>query len=207
MTLAAWHNPDFPEGLINATPEGRRNVIDHYQSWTDSQIREDLARRAFPIEVIAENFAYDFNIATVVRNANAFNARGVHILGRRQWDRRGAVGTHHYTPVKHHPSPERFLSRLSAQGITLIAIDNVPGSVHISDFEWPSGQAVAVAFGQESIGVSNLLLGYADTVVKIEQFGSVRSLNVGVTSGVVLHSLSMHFHKFGQGHTHGLGLS
>jgi tRNA G18 (ribose-2'-O)-methylase SpoU len=190
MPLSPLRNPDFPDSLVHASAQDRRNVIDHYKSWEDSQIRADLRRRAAPLEVVAENFAYDFNIATLVRNCNAFNARGVHIIGRKRWDRRGAVGTYHYTPVTHHENAERFLDTLVRQGFTLVAVDNIPGSVRLDEFTWPANRPLAVVFGQESIGVSNLALRYAEAAVKVEQFGSVRSLNVGVTSGIVLHALA-----------------
>ena len=190
LTATQFHNPDFPDEVVNMGPEDRRNIIDHYKSWSDAAIYNDLQRHCLPVEVVAENFAYDFNIATVVRNANAFNARGVHILGRKRWDRRGAVGSYHYTPVRHHTDPDAFFIKLRRQGFSVITIDNIPGSVPLEDFQWGSPRPLAVVFGQESIGVSNIALKYADAVLRIEQYGSVRSLNVGVTSGIVLHQLA-----------------
>jgi len=184
------HNPDFPEDIFDMGPEDRRNVIDHYKSWADTAIRTDLQSRCLPLEVVAENFAYDFNISTVVRNANAFNARGVHILGRKRWDKRGAVGSYHYTPVRHHTDPDLFFTSLKRNGFTIVVIDNVPGSVRIDEHTWGPKQPLAVVFGQEAIGVSNKALDYADHVIRIEQYGSVRSLNVGVTSGIVLHQIA-----------------
>lgn len=183
------HNPDFPDYIVGHTGD-RRNVIDHYKSWTDSAIRQDLQDRSIPLEVVAENFAYDFNIATVVRNANAFNARSVHIVGRKRWDKRGAVGTYNYTPVHHHEDPEVFYAGLRSRGFLIVAIDNVPGSHELQGFDWGSPRPLALIFGQESIGVSNISLAHADAVLRIEQYGSVRSLNVGVTSGIVIHQVA-----------------
>lgn len=191
MSLAprTLHNPDFPDYIVEYAGD-RRNVIDHYKSWADAAIREDLQQRCIPVEVVAENFAYDFNIATVVRNANAFNARGVHIVGRKRWDKRGAVGTYNYTPVTHHEDPESFYASLKRNGFLIVAIDNVPGSRTLAEFEWDITHPLALVFGQESIGVSNIALAHADAVLKIEQYGSVRSLNVGVTSGIVIHQVA-----------------
>lgn len=182
-------NPDFPDHITEQGVDSR-NVIDHYKSWADADIRRDLQTRCIPLEVVAENFAYDFNIATVVRNANAFNARGVHIVGRKRWDKRGAVGTYHYTPVRHHHDPDAFYRRLRHSGFEIVVIDNVPGALSIDSVDWNAARPLAVVFGQEAIGVSNIALSHADTVVKIQQFGSVRSLNVGVTSGIVLHQIA-----------------
>lgn len=189
QNAAGLTNPDFPDHITGQDVDSR-NVIDHYKSWADADIRQDLQNRCIPLEVVAENFAYDFNIATVVRNANAFNARGVHIVGRKRWDKRGAVGTYHYTPVRHHSDAHEFYGKLRDSGFEIVVIDNIPGAVPIDSFDWNGSRPLAVVFGQEAIGVSNIALSYAHTVVKIQQFGSVRSLNVGVTSGIVLHQIA-----------------
>lgn len=180
-------NPDFPDEITSPDyPADRRNIIDHYRYWTQEAICEDLVKTAYPVEVVAENFAHDFNIATLVRNANAFNMKAVHMVGRKQWDRRGAVGTYHYTPVHYHTDAERFYESLHKEGVPVIVFDNVEGAEPLPSFVWPEGR-IAVVFGQESIGVSNLALKYATHVVEIPQRGSVRSLNVGTSSGIVLY--------------------
>lgn len=192
MTQTRLHNPDFPDWIT----EGRhifndtRNVIDHYKCWTDDRIREDLATRAAPFLAVAENFAHDFNIATLVRNANAFNMAGVTVVGKRRWDRRGAVGTHHYTPVAHEADADSYYRGLKDKGIPIIAVDNVPGSVELPGFTWPETD-IAVVFGQEAIGVSNLALGYADVCVAVPQRGSVRSMNVGACSAVLMYDYAV----------------
>lgn len=179
-----FSNPDFPNVLTSET-DPNRNVIDHYKAFSDSFIRDDLFNKSFDLEVIAENFAYDFNIATLVRNANAFKARKVWLTGNKRWDRRGAVGTHNYTPVEHVVNAEGFYKKTSTTR-TLIVVDNIPSSVDLFSFTWPS-TPISLVFGQESIGVSNLVLKYAHSVVSIPQQGSVRSLNVGTSSGIVLY--------------------
>jgi tRNA G18 (ribose-2'-O)-methylase SpoU len=178
------HNPDFPD-VLTSDPHPNRNVIDHYKAFSDSFIRDDLFNKSFDLEVIAENFAYDFNIATLVRNANAFKARKVWLTGNKRWDRRGAVGTHNYTPVEHVSNAESFYKKTS-KNRSLIVIDNIESSVDLFSFTWPTGP-VSLVFGQESIGVSNLVLKYAHSVVSIPQQGSVRSLNVGTSSGILLY--------------------
>lgn len=186
--VEVFHNPDFPDEIaVRHTPGlDTRNVIDHYKYWEQAAIVEDLAATAFPVDVVAENFAYDFNIATLVRNSNAFNMASVNIVGRRQWDKRGAVGTHKYTPVFHHEDAEAYYRSLVEAGVPIIVMDNVAGAVPLPAFEWPQGR-IAVVFGQEAIGVSNLALSYQTHVVEVPQRGSVRSLNVGATSGIVLY--------------------
>ena len=181
------HNPDFPDHITQQDfTEDTRNVIDHYRYWTTEDIRSDLAMSALPIDIVAENFAHDFNIATLVRNANGFNVKGVHIVGRRQWDKRGSVGTHLYTPIHRHSQAEEYYQSLHEAGNPIIVMDNIEGAELLPPFVWPEGP-ISIVFGQESIGVSNLVLGYATHVVEIPQRGSVRSLNVGTSSGIVLY--------------------
>jgi tRNA G18 (ribose-2'-O)-methylase SpoU len=185
-------NPDFPDGLAPAFPgdvpalTDTRNVIDHMKGFPVAEIKERLQATALPVTLVAENFAHDFNIATLVRNANAFNVREVLLVGRKKWDRRGAVGTQHYTPVEFQEDPFTLFESLKLRKVPLIVADNVPGAVALPDFTWPEGE-IAMLFGQEQIGVSNLALSYADHVVMVPQLGSVRSMNVGTTSGIFLY--------------------
>lgn len=179
-----FSNPDFPDNLTNE-PNPNRNVIDHYKAFDEAFIREDLYSKSFDLEVVAENFAYDFNIATLVRNSNAFKARKVYITGNKRWDKRGAVGTHNYTHVEHVVNPENFYKKKAKERI-LIAVDNIESSIDLFSWVWPS-EPVTLVFGQESIGVSNLALKYAKHVIAIPQQGSVRSLNVGTSSGIILY--------------------
>ena len=178
------YNSSFPNELTSdANPN--RNVIDHYKAFSDSFIKNDLHDKSFDLDVIAENFAYDFNIATLVRNSNAFRARKVFITGNKRWDRRGAVGTYKYTPVEHVANPEDFYKKTAAKR-SLIVVDNIPSASDLFSFSWPTGP-ISLLFGQEQIGVSNLALKYATSVVYIPQQGSVRSLNVGTSSGIILY--------------------
>ena len=180
-----WKNDDFPD-FITSVNVDTRNVIDHYKHWSVEAIREDLDATRTNVNLVAENFAHDFNIATLVRNANAFNANSVTIVGRRKWDRRGAVGSYTYMNMFHERDAESFYQSITEKGYPLIVMDNIEGSQPLPTFQWPEGELYLV-LGQESIGVSNLALQYATHCVEIPQMGSVRSLNVGVCSGIVLY--------------------
>ena len=165
------------------------NIIDKYKwdrltKWTTELIKEDLQRTAFPCAVLMENFAGDFNIGTVIRNANAFNAKEVFYLGMRHYDKRGTVGTHHYTNVTHLRSVEE-LSKLK-EHYTLVGIENsVSGAVSLGDFKWPNNPLLII--GEEGVGITQETLALCDHCVYIPQYGSVRSLNAGVASGIVLN--------------------
>jgi len=161
----------------------RRNVIDQYRYWTVEAIKRDLAKNANDFEIAIENWQHDFNIGTIVRNANAFNARRVHIIGRRHWNKRGAMVTDAYLTVVHHQSVEDFVEYV--RGMHIIAIDNVTGSKNLSAVSLPAN-AVFV-FGGEGPGLSSEMITASEQMIKIEQYGSTRSVNVGVASGIVMY--------------------
>jgi tRNA(Leu) C34 or U34 (ribose-2'-O)-methylase TrmL len=164
----------------------RRNVVDRYRYWREEAIVADLDRSRHRFHVAVENWRHDLNIGTVVRNANAFNAGGVHIVGRRRWNRRGAMATDRYLPVHHHPTIEHLVAWCEAEGLVLVGIDNVPGAVALDDVDLP--EASMLLLGQEGPGLSAEAQAACRAVVAITQYGSTRSLNAGVASGIAMHA-------------------
>lgn len=133
-----------------------------------------------------ENFENDSNIGTVVRTANAFAAAAVHIVGRRRWNRRGAMVTDRYQHLHHHDTVDEVVAWARDQGLAVIAVDNVPGSVPLETAELP--RECLLLFGQEGPGVTEAARDAADMTVSIAQFGSTRSINAGVAAGIVMHA-------------------
>lgn len=164
----------------------RRNVVDAYRYWTREAIVADLDSRRHPFEVAIENLGHDANIGTVVRTANAFGARAVHIVGRRRWNRRGAMVTDRYQHVQHHPDAESFAAWCAEHDLPIVAVDNQPGSVPLERGSLP--RRCVLLFGQEGPGVSGDARRVAGTTVSIAQFGSTRSINVGVAAGIAMHA-------------------
>ena len=146
----------------------------------------DLARRCHGFHVAIENWEHDFNIGTVVRNANAFVAAGVHIVGRRRWNRRGAMVTDRYLSVTHHPTIEALIEWADRRSLPLIGIDNLPGSVPLETYPLP--ERCVMLFGQEGPGLSPAARDAVAAVCSIAQFGSTRSINAGVASGIAMHA-------------------
>jgi tRNA G18 (ribose-2'-O)-methylase SpoU len=167
------------------------NVIDKYKwdrltKWTTELVKEDLQKTAFPYAVLMENFLGDFNIGTVIRNANAFNAKEVYYLGRKHYDRRGTVGCHHYTNINYLSSVDQ-LSALK-EHYTLVGVENsVASAMPLGEFKWPDRTLLII--GEEGVGITPETLALCDHYVYIPQFGSVRSLNAGVASGIVMNDL------------------
>ena len=184
------HPDPWPEGDHfdrELLAEGdRRNVVDKYRYWTREAIVADLDETRSPLHVAIENWEHDFNIGTVVRNANAFNTAAVHIIGKRRWNRRGAMVTDRYHHVHHHETVVGFVDWASAENLAIIGIDNLPGSVPIEHTALP--EACVMVFGQEGPGLSLAVRELAQQVCSISQFGSTRSINAGVASGIALHT-------------------
>ena len=164
----------------------RRNVVDKYRYWTREAIVADLDSSRSPMHIAIENWEHDFNIGTVVRNANAFNTAGVHIIGKRRWNRRGAMVTDRYHHVTHHETVEQFVEWAASESLAVIGIDNLPGSVALEHTALP--EACVLVFGQEGPGLSQAVRDQAELICSIAQFGSTRSINAGVASGIAMHT-------------------
>lgn len=163
----------------------RRNVIDKYRYWTVDAIKADLDKSRSTLHIAIENLERDFNIGTIVRNANAFNVAAVHIIGKKQWNRRGAMVTDAYMNIFYHSSVDNFVDAMKTQELEVISFDITKKAKSLSDVNLPR-KAVFV-FGAEGPGISEELLKKSDQVVMIEQHGSTRSVNVGVASGIAMY--------------------
>lgn len=163
-----------------------RNVIDRYRYWSMEAIVADLDQHRHPFHVAIENWQHDLNIGSIVRSANAFTADTVHIIGRRRWNKRGAMVTDRYQHVVHHDDVAGFIDWAREAGLPVIAIDNVPGSVPIETFALP--RECVLLFGQEGPGLSAAALEAADAVVEITQFGSTRSINASAAAAIAMHA-------------------
>lgn len=160
-----------------------RNVTDEFKGRDHAAIVAELDQRGVSLEIAIENTLRDFNMGTIVRSANAFGVRTVHVIGRRQWNKRGAMMTDKYLTVWYHASVEDFVQ--TTEGKVRVAVDNVPGAAALGGLTFADN--TVLIFGQEGPGLSSELLAIADQTVAIEQLGSTRSLNVGVAAGVVMY--------------------
>ena len=163
----------------------RRNVVDRYRYWKREAIVADLDRRRHPFHVAVENWQHDFNIGTVVRNANAFLAAEVHIVGNRRWNRRGAMVTDRYQHVRHHDTIESLTSWAADNDLPIVGVDILPGAVPLETTALP--ERCVLLFGQEGPGLSTAARDASSVVCSITQFGSTRSINAGVASGIAMH--------------------
>lgn len=172
-----------------------RNVEDEFRYWTVEAIVEELASRRHGFHVAIENLEHDFNIGSIVRTANAFNAGAIHIVGKKRWNRRGAMVTDRYLEVIHHESPADLAAWAGERGLVVLAIDNIDGCVPIETFPLP--ERCVLFFGQEGPGLSPEAVAISQAVLEISQFGSTRSMNAGAAAAVAMHAW-IRQHVFGQ---------
>ncbi len=184
------HPEPWPEG-DRFDPEllrdgDRRNVTDEFRYWRIEAIVDELDRRRFEYHVAIENWNHDFNIGTVVRNANAFGAAAVHVVGRRRWNRRGAMVTDRYCHVLHHPDCAELERWSNERNLVIVGIDNVEGSVPLEERPLPAN--AVLLFGQEGSGLSEGAQAACAEVRSITMYGSTRSVNAGVASGIAMNA-------------------
>ena len=181
-----YFNLETGEGLNSRNDP--RNLIDEFKGLSVEEIKNYLDQKRLGFHVAIENFSHDFNIGTIARNANAFNAGGIHIIGRRHWNRRGAMKTEAYMNVYHHQTVADFVKWSRDNNLRLIAIDNQKGAVNLNEADLPLSSILI--FGNESDGISPEMLKACSRMVAIEQFGSTRSVNVGVASGIIMYEFA-----------------
>jgi tRNA G18 (ribose-2'-O)-methylase SpoU len=176
------------------TAGDRRNVEDRYRYWRHEAIVADLDTRRHPLHVAVENWGHDFNIGSVIRTANAFNVEAFHIVGRRRWNRRGAMVTDRYQHEVHHPTVEDLIEWAESRRIPLVGIDNLPGSVPIEGYALPS--PAALVFGQEGPGLTPEMRAACGVVLHITQYGSTRSINAGAAAAIAMFAwTTQHVHS------------
>jgi len=172
------------------TAGDRRNVVDRYRYWTMDAIRADMAARRGAwrparLQVAIQNWQHDFNIGSIIRTANAFDVETVHIVGRRRWNRRGAMVTDRYLDVVHQPDERALADHCRAEGLVLVGVDNLPGSRPLETFVLP--EACCLVFGSEGPGLTEAMVAECESLVAISQYGSTRSLNAGAAAAIAMH--------------------
>ncbi|MEZ5380330.1 MAG: RNA methyltransferase [Microthrixaceae bacterium] len=179
--------PDDPRLDPELLAEGdRRNVVDRYRYWRTEAVRNDLDGHRHPFHVAIENWQHDANIGSIVRTANAFQAAKVHIVGRRRWNKRGAMVTDRYQHIAHHADVDALAAEARRLDLVVVAIDNTPGAEPLERAQLPR-QAMLV-FGQEGPGLSEAAVQAAERTYSIAQYGSTRSINAAVAAGIAMHA-------------------
>jgi tRNA G18 (ribose-2'-O)-methylase SpoU len=167
----------------------QRNVVDRYRYWKLTEIVADLDRQRNPLQIAIQNWEHDFNIGSVIRTANAFNVAGVHILGRRRWNRRGAMVTDRYLHLHHHQTVTEFAEWLARDGYVAIGVDNLANAAPLESFDLP--ERVCLVFGSEGPGLTDEVVSVCQGLVAITQYGSTRSLNAGAAAAIAMYAWAL----------------
>lgn len=183
-----WPSDDRfdPELLENGD---RRNVLDQYRYWKLSAIVEDLDSKRNDLQIAIENWQHDLNIGSIVRTANAFNVKAVHIVGKRDWNKRGAMVTDRYLKVMHHPTVEEFEIWCRENSLLIIGIDNIDGSYPLETAILP--KSCVMLFGQEGSGMSQEAVQVCEKIYAISQYGSTRSMNASAAGAIAMYAWAL----------------
>jgi len=178
-----WYDPELLE------KGDRRNVLDKYRYWSVAAIVADLDTKRHPLQIAIENWQHDLNIGSVVRTANAFNVSFVHIVGKRDWNKRGAMVTDKYLHVLHHPTVADFAQWCRENKTPIIGIDNLPVSQAMENYSFP--EKCVLFFGQEGAGMSDEGVAVCEVVLAINQYGSTRSMNASAAGAIAMYAWAM----------------
>ena len=183
--VGPWPDDERYDPVLLAEGD-RRNVVDRYRYWRLEAVVADLDSRRHAFHVAVENWQHDMNIGSVVRSANAFNAAGVHIVGERRFNRRGAMVTDRYLHLHHHPTVADLRDFAASSSLVLVGVDNLPGAMPLETYELP--RSCLLVFGQEGPGLSAAAHEACDVVLSIAQYGSTRSINAGAAAAIAMHA-------------------
>jgi tRNA G18 (ribose-2'-O)-methylase SpoU len=164
-------------------------VLDKYRYWKVESIVADLDTKRHDLQIAIENWQHDLNIGSIVRTANAFNVSAVHIVGKRDWNRRGAMVTDKYLTVHHHPTVDEFKVWCDQNKLPIIGIDNLPISKQIENYDLPA--KCVMLFGQEGAGMSDEGVAVCEVVLAISQYGSTRSMNASAAGAIAMYAWAM----------------
>jgi tRNA G18 (ribose-2'-O)-methylase SpoU len=165
------------------------NVKDEFKNLSQEDIVSRLEETKQPFAVLMSHLSGDFNIATVIRNANAFNAKCVYYFGQKKYDRRGAVGTYKYLQVSYLNNIDDITAL--KEKYSFVCMENCPGSVSLTTFDWKLPKMPLIIIGEEHYGIPKEVIELADVMVEIPSFGSVRSMNAGCASGIAMYDFVM----------------
>lgn len=176
--------PEFDPELLEHGDQ--RNVLDEYRYWTVDAIVADLNTKRNPLHIAVENWKHDLNIGSLIRTANAFNVAGIHIVGKRDWNRRGAMVTDRYMSVQHHPTVKDFADWAKKGELPIIGIDNIDVSKSLEHRPLP--RECVLFFGQEGSGMSDEAVAVCEVVLAINQYGSTRSINASAAGAIAMYA-------------------
>ncbi len=164
-----------------------RNVVDHLKWMSTPEINQELEINAKNFGLLLVNIDYDINTGTIIRAGNVFGAREVVLYGRKKFDRRASVGAEFYTKFRQIEFEDQLEILIKDYDVVVALENNLPNTISLSEFIWDKNLKYLICVGQEGSGLPDNILKICKYTVEIPSFGSVRSLNVGVASSIVMY--------------------
>ncbi len=152
---------------------------------------EFAAAPRMEVVIVLDNVRSANNVGSFFRTADAFAARGLALCGITACPpskeiHKTALGAEMTVEWTHYASTPEAIAALKADGYTVVAVEQVGGSVSLQDFVPQPDSRYALVFGNEVDGVGDDALKLCDAAIEIPQAGTKHSLNVSVSGGAVL---------------------
>lgn len=172
-----------------------RNVKEIYKNWANEEIRADLQENRSEMIHVFQNVQQDFNKASAIRSHNAFLGKEIYIVGRKRFNKMGCVGTNHYETAFYAETLKEVIDKLHNEGYTVFAVDNIIDyhPENLFDVQFPIKSAFV--YGEENAGLSLDDIELCDRMIYIQQYGSVRSLNVASAASIIMYEYTKQYNE------------
>jgi len=148
-----------------------------------------------PLIVVLDNVRSMHNVGAVFRTADAFCLAGVYLCGitarpGAEEIHKTALGAEETVDWQYFADTREAINALQQSGYTVFAIEQCHNSTMLHDVQLDANQKYAIVMGHEVFGVQQEVVDMADGCIEIPQYGTKHSLNVSVTAGIVMYTLS-----------------
>ncbi len=152
-----------------------------------------------PLVVILDNIRSLNNIGSVFRTSDAFLVESIYLCGITATPpnpeiHKTALGAEHSVEWKYFEDTVNAVENLRENGYTVFAIEQVENSTMLDDLQLDSQKKYAIVMGNEVKGVQQAVVDACDGCIEIPQYGTKHSLNVSVTTGIVIWDFFKQLH-------------
>lgn len=171
------------------TLEMNRHSIDSYKSTTK-----------IPLVVILDNVRSLHNVGAVFRTSDAFLVEKIYLCGITSTPphaeiHKTALGAEFSVDWSYEDDTVVLIERLKANGYTIMALEQVHGSVSLEQVQLNPAHKYALILGNEVKGVQQVVVDQCDMCIEIPQYGTKHSLNVSVSGGIAIYQCAMQLIK------------
>ena len=156
-------------------------------------IEEFKVVKKTPITIVLDNVRSALNVGSVFRTSDAFVIEKIILCGitacpPNKEIRKAALGSTESVEWEYVKDTIDAVQQLIKEGYHVVAIEQADKSTQLNEFELPK-KPIAIIMGNEVNGVAQEVINECNTVIEIPQFGTKHSLNISVTTGIVIWEL------------------